>query len=104
MFLPNTENFLAFFIVFEWGRVLKSAMDKNELRCDYFSVNVSVLADKFQKSTISGKIVGFLKFVGQIQELVRKRSQKTNKYVILHYISLPIFPSLFPKFCPIQKQ
>ena len=27
-FLPNTDNFLAFFIVFEWGRILKSAMDK----------------------------------------------------------------------------
>ena len=27
-FLPNTDNFLAFFIFFEWGRVVKSAMDK----------------------------------------------------------------------------
>ena len=27
-FLPNTNNFLAFFIVFEWGRILGSAMDK----------------------------------------------------------------------------
>ena len=27
-FSPNTDNFLAFFIVFEWGRILESAMDK----------------------------------------------------------------------------
>ena len=27
-FLPNTDNFLAFFIVFEWGRILESGMDK----------------------------------------------------------------------------
>ena len=27
-FLPNTGNFLAIFIVFEWGRSLESAMDK----------------------------------------------------------------------------
>ena len=50
---------------------------------------------------ISGKIISFLKFVGKIQELLRKRSQKNHKDVILHYISLPIYPLLFPKFCPI---
>ena len=27
-FLPNNDNFLAFFIAFEWGRILESAMDK----------------------------------------------------------------------------
>ena len=27
-FSPNTDNFLAFFIAFEWGRILESAMDK----------------------------------------------------------------------------
>ena len=27
-FLPNTDNFLAFFIIFEWGRILESAVDK----------------------------------------------------------------------------
>ena len=27
-FPPNTDYFLAFFIVFEWGRILESAMDK----------------------------------------------------------------------------
>ena len=27
-FLPITDNFLAFFIVFEWGRILEGAMDK----------------------------------------------------------------------------
>ena len=34
------------------------------------------------------EIVGFLKFVGEIQQLVRKHSQKNNQNVI----------------CPIQKQ
>ena len=27
-FLPNTDIFLALFIVFEWGRIFESAMDK----------------------------------------------------------------------------
>ena len=56
------------------------------------------------KYIISGKIVGFLKFIGEMQQLVRKRSQKNNKDVILHYVSLPIYQLRFPKFCPIQKQ
>ena len=53
-------------------------MDKKEvkcnakLRCNEFSVNVSVLAVVFRqqfskKPTISGTVVGFLKFVGEIQ-------------------------------------
>ena len=25
---PNTDNFLAFFIFLEWGRILESALDK----------------------------------------------------------------------------
>ena len=40
----------------------------------------------------------------RIQQLGRKRSQKINFDVILHYISLPIYPLHFPKFCLIQKQ
>ena len=27
-FSPNTDKILAFFIVFEWARILESAMDK----------------------------------------------------------------------------
>ena len=59
VFSPNTNNFLAFFIVFEWGSILETAMDKLEVICNaelcpnYFSVNVFVRAvvfpDKFQK-------------------------------------------------------
>ena len=59
---------------------------------------------KSKKPTISGKIVGLLKFVGEIQQLLRKHSQKNNQSVILHYILLPIYPLQFLKFCPIQKQ
>ena len=43
-------------------------------------------------------------FVGEILEVVGKHLQKSNKGVILHYISLPIYSLLFPKFCSIQKQ
>ena len=46
---------------------------------------------------ISVKKVGLLKIVGEIQELVRKRSQKINYDIILHYISLRIYPLHFPK-------
>ena len=31
-FSPNTDYLLAFFIVFEWGRILESAMDKQEVK------------------------------------------------------------------------
>ena len=48
----------------------------------------------FKKQTISSKIVGFLKTVGEIQQLARKHSQKINYDVILHYILLPIYPSM----------
>ena len=54
-FSPNTNNFLAFFIVFEWNRILESAMDKQEVICNaklypnYFSVNVSVIAVAFRR-------------------------------------------------------
>ena len=104
-----------FFIVFEWPRILESAMDKyrkwyvtqNHVLI-IFSVNVSVLADVFCRQikktpTILPEIVGFLKIVGKIQ-LVRKRSEKINFDVILHYISFPPYPLHFSKFCPIQKQ
>ena len=50
------------------------------------------------------KILGFLKIVAEIQQLVWKRSQKINSDVILHYISLPIYQFHFPNFHPIPKQ
>ena len=31
-FLPNTDNFLAFFIVYKLGRILERAMDKQEVQ------------------------------------------------------------------------
>ena len=48
--------------------------------------------------------MGFLKFAVEIKELARKRSEKRNKDVILHYISPPIYSLFFPKFSPILKQ
>ena len=60
-------------------------MDYYEVKCNaklcpnYFSVNVSVLAVVFcqqiTKPTILTETVGFLKFVGEIEQLVRKRSK-----------------------------
>ena len=52
--------------------------------------------------TILPEIIVFLKIVGEIQQLVRKHSQKTNYDLNLHYILLPIYPLHFPRFCPIQ--
>ena len=54
-----------------------------ELCPNYFSVNVSgltvVFRQKiFKKQRSLPEIVGSLKTVGKIQQLVRKRSQKTN--------------------------
>ena len=54
-FSPTTDNFLAFFIVFEWGRILESPIDKQEvksnaeLRRNDFSVNVSVQTVVFRR-------------------------------------------------------
>ena len=56
-FSPTTDNFLAFFIVFEWGRILESAMYKKEVICNaefcpnFISVNVSVLVVVFRQKT-----------------------------------------------------
>ena len=79
-----------------------------ELCLNYFSVNVSVLAVGFRrqikKTTILPEIIGFLKIIGEIQQLVWKLSQKILYDANLHYIFLPIYPLHFPKFSPIQKQ
>ena len=65
-------------------------------------MNVTKFQERiFPRTLISRKIIGFMKIVGEIQQLVRKRSQKINYDVILHYVSLPIYPLHFPKFCPI---
>ena len=32
--LPNSHNFSTFFIVFEWGRIFESEMDKLEVTCN----------------------------------------------------------------------
>ena len=65
-------------------------------------MNVTKFQERiFSRTLISRKIIGFMKIVGEIQQLVRKRSQKINYDVILHDVSLPIYPLHFPKFCPI---
>ena len=49
-FLLNTDNFLVLFIVFEYGSIFESAVDKQTVKCNlqsplnYFSVNVYVLS------------------------------------------------------------
>ena len=61
VFSPNTNNFLAFFIVFEWGSILEIAMDKLEVICNaelcpnYFSVNVFVLAVVFRRQFLKNR-------------------------------------------------
>ena len=54
-----------------------------KLRPNYFPVNVSSLAIEFRRqikknTIILPEIVGFFKLVGEITQLVRKRSQKNN--------------------------
>ena len=56
-FLPNTNNFLVFFIVLEWGIVFESAMDQQEVKYNpklgpnYFCMNVSAAAVVFHRQT-----------------------------------------------------
>ena len=72
--------------------------------CKCFQTSYCIWPTNFKKPTISRKIVSFLKFVYEIQQLVWKRSQKNDYDVILHYLSHPIYPLHVPKFYPIQKQ
>ena len=54
-YLTNTDDFLVFFNVFEWGRFLKNAMDKWKVKCNvklrpnYFPESVSILAAVFRR-------------------------------------------------------
>ena len=52
------------------------------LRRNYFFVNISLLTVVFRqqvkKTTVLGKINGFLKFAGEMEQLIRKHSQKIN--------------------------
>ena len=69
--------------------------------CERFCTSCCISPTNLKKLTFSGKIVGLLKYVGEIQQLVRKHAQKNNHNVIFHYILLPIYPLDFTKFCPI---
>ena len=58
-------------------------------------------SSKTSKYQILSEIVGFLKFVGDLQQPVWKRSQKNN--FALHFTSY-LSNALSTKSCPIQKQ
>ena len=99
--LTNTDSFLVFFTDFEWSRIFESAIDKQEVNviCNHimiiFFCERLCIIDRnsttvFKKPTISVKIVFFSKFVSKILQLVRKRSQKNNQDVVVHYNALPI--------------
>ena len=59
-------------------------MNYNAKFCsNYFSVNVSALAVAFRRQILKNprilpKIAGFLKFIGETQQLVQKRLHKNN--------------------------
>ena len=46
--------------------------------CERFCTDCCILLTNFKKPTILGKIVDFFKIIGEIQQLVRKRLQKTS--------------------------
>ena len=68
--------------------------------CERFRTSCYISPTNFNEPTILPEIVDFLKFVGEIQQLVRKRSQKNYQNVILHYIYLSI---ALPKTLPHSK-
>ena len=72
--------------------------------CERVRTSCCISLTNLKKPIILPEIVGFFKFVSEIKQLVPKRSQKNNQEVILHYISVPIYPLDFQKFCAIQKQ
>ena len=46
--------------------------------CKRFHSSCCISLINFKKPTILAEIVGFLKFVGEIQQVVRKHSQSNN--------------------------
>ena len=62
-----------------------------------FNVLVNILKILIQ-------VVDFFENVSEIQQLVLYSLQKTDWYLILHYISRPIYELQFRKICQIQKQ
>ena len=48
------------------------------LFCERFQTSCCISPTNFEKPTILPEIVGCLKFVGEIQQLARKRSEKNN--------------------------
>ena len=60
--------------------------------CESFHTSCCISPTIFKKPINLAEIVGFSKIVGEIQQLVQKRSQKIHCDVVLHYISLPICP------------
>ena len=57
---------------------MKNKISQTLRMLDQDKINDFISRTIFKKPTISGKIVGFLKFVGELKQLVRKRSQKNN--------------------------
>ena len=83
LFLPNTDNFLAFFIVFERGRIFEYTTKKREvkynakLRPNYFSVHVSVLAVVFRQPISKNrhfclKMSVFSNLLAKYKQLIQK--------------------------------
>ena len=56
----------------------------------------------FKKFLISGKVVGFLKFIGEIKQLERKRSQKNKFYVILNTFHFQFINCIFQSSSPFK--
>ena len=79
--------------------------------CERFCTRCCIWPTIVKKPTISGKIVGFLKFVREIQQLVQKRSKKNYIrylvkmilavylifYKLIFFESLIIFPEATTK-------
>ena len=82
-FLPNTDKFLAFFIVFEWVRIFEYTTKKREvkynakLRPNYFSVHVSVLTVVFRQPISKNrhfclKMSVFSNLLAKYKQLIQK--------------------------------
>ena len=58
------------------------------IRIKYFSKS-NIPAINLIVGSVLAELAGFLKIVGETQQLVRKLSQKIHYNIILHYITLP---------------
>ena len=92
-------------------RLLRNCTDKWRMKQKYQNKDIRISPEnsttqrrkKYRKKSTCAWNCWFFENCRQNTLASTETSQKINYDVVLHYISIPICPLLFPKFWPIQK-